>query len=90
MSPKIDITEKTFIEVDLLPGSELTNVQNLNITNFTVAFDESYTKMHMKIQFATPGLISIVPQTKDILELTIINLTHYVSDLGLYPITHKL
>ena len=55
------MTERTFIEVKLLPGSELTNVQNLNITNFTVVFDESYTKMHMNIQFATPGLISIVP-----------------------------
>ena len=47
MSDKIDISEQTFVEVRLLPGSDETDLQNLIINNFTMAFDESFTKMSM-------------------------------------------
>ena len=47
MSDKIDISEQTYVEVRLLPGSDETDLQNLIINNFTMAFDESFTKMSM-------------------------------------------
>ena len=73
----------------LLPGSELTDVSNLNITNYTIAYS-SENSLVIQLNLATPGLVSINQDSKDILLITFNNLTQLVSNQGLYAKTNQL
>lgn len=62
------------VQIQMLPGSELSDINNLNITSFSLSYQSDY-EIRLQLEFEKPGYISVVLGEKDILDIEFKNLT---------------